>query len=87
MPWSDMLSGNLHSLPHSLPAGGPALQAVSRDAGTMQPLTIWMGSCCNLPPPSPSISTEGGEKSQQGYLCQHMIDKDLLNTIHSPKLW
>lgn len=49
-------------------------------------LSWWAAAAiCHLP--SPPTSTKGREKSQQGYLCQHMTDKDLLNTIHSPKLW
>ena len=68
MAWSDMLSGYLHSLPHSLSAGGPALQAVSRDAGSVQPLTIRMGSCCNLPPPFSTNQYQGQGEVTAGLL-------------------
>lgn len=86
MAWPDMLSGYLHSLPHSLSADGPALQGVSRDEGSVQSLTRWAAAAiCHLP--SLPTSTKGRVKSQQGYLCQHVTDKDLLSPTHSPKLW
>lgn len=68
MAGSDTLSGYLHSLPHSLLAGGPVLQAASRGAGSMQPPINLKGSCCNLPPPCSTNQHQGQGEVTAGLL-------------------
>jgi len=82
LAWSDTLSGYLHSLPHSLSAGGPALQAASSDAGSVQPLTILMGSCCKWPPPFSTNQHQGQGEVTAGLLVStHDIKIYLISLI------